>query len=149
MSNGRKVGSRRDRYAVEKGLDPDRYPQEPLREVILEILCTRPDDPEHGEQVLIRAARDLVERPPGWMDGGTIMYSDHRGILRVEGFTYAEGATGYISKTDPRCPKCGANPRITSDNLGVWLDALLRYSGGEPIKLRVDFRDLDIKRLPT
>ena len=55
VNSRRKVGSRRYRYAVEKGLDP--YPasvrKDRLHEVILEVICDGQGDPDHGEQVLV------------------------------------------------------------------------------------------------
>jgi hypothetical protein len=153
VSNGRKVGSRRWRYRQEKGLDPTgHYPVESLREVILEVLCNLPDDPDHGEQLILRAARDLSGRrdgiylyPRGADEQPVPILTDDE-LIRLgesrkgeDGFLYT---IKYLSKTSPRCPKCGANPRITSKNLERWLDALLKYSGGKPIKRRVDFRKL-------
>jgi hypothetical protein len=161
VNGRRKVGSRRYRYAVEKGLDP--YPasmrKDRLHEVILEVICDGQGDPDHGEQVLLCAARDLSGQregiylyPPHYdLSGhreGTYFHpqrqareSTWQGRDGEDGFVYT---INYLSKTDPVCPKCGANPRITSKNLDTWLDALLTYSGGKPIKRRVDFRKLPI-----
>jgi len=159
VNSRRKVGSRRYRYAVKKGLDP--YPasvrKDRLHEVILEVICDGQGDPDHGEQVLVCAARDLSGHregiylysphydPSGHREG-TYLHpppqareSTWQGRDGEDGFVYT---INYLSKTDPVCPKCGANPRITYKNLDTWLDALLTYSGGKPIKRRVDFRKL-------
>jgi hypothetical protein len=161
VNSRRKVGSRRYRYAVEKGLDP--YPasvrKDRLHEVILEVICDGQGDPDHGEQVLVCAARDLSGHregiylyPPHYdVSGhreGTYLHpppqareSTWQGRDGEDGFVYT---INYLSKTDPVCAKCGAHLRITYKNLDAWLDALLTYSGGKPIKRRVDFRKLPI-----
>jgi hypothetical protein len=161
VNSRRKVGSRRYRYAVEKGLDP--YPasvrKDRLHEVILEVICDGQGDPDHGEQVLVCAARDLSGHregiylyPPHYdLSGhreGTYLHpppqareSTWEGRDGEDGFVYT---INYLSKTDPVCPKCGAHLRITYKNLDTCLDALLTYCGGKPIKRRVDFRKLPI-----
>jgi hypothetical protein len=161
MNSPRKVGSRRYRDAVERGLAPHRASvlKDQLHEVILEVICNGPGDPDHGEQVLVCAARDLSGQregiylyPPHYdLSGhreGTYLHpqlpareSTWQGRDGEDGFVYTINS---LSKADRVCPKCGANPRITSKNLDTWLDALLTYSGGKPIKKRVDFRDLPV-----
>jgi hypothetical protein len=161
VNSRRKVGSRRYRYAVEKGLDPylASVRKDRLHEVILEVICDGQGDPDHGEQVLVCAARDLSGHregiylyPPHYdVSGhreGTYLHpppqareSTWQGRDGEDGFVYT---INYLSKKDPVCPKCGTNPRITYKNLDTWLDALLTYSGGKPIKRRVDFRKLPV-----
>jgi hypothetical protein len=111
---------------------------EPRHEAILEITCGKPGDPQHGEQLLVRAARDLTGKTQGTYikgrRGGQWEGRDEDGFVT---------ATEYLAKTSPRCPRCRANPRITAANLDSWLDAMVRQSGGEPTRLRVDFRRLE------
>jgi hypothetical protein len=161
VNSPRKVGSRRHRYAVEKGLDPDpaSVSKDQLHEVILEVICDGPGDPDHGEQVLVCAARDLSGQregiylyPPHHDQSGhrqgTYLHpqrqpreSTWQGPDGEDDFVYT--INNFI-KPEPVCSKCGANPRITSKNLDTWLDLLLRHSGGKPDKRRVDFRKLPV-----
>jgi hypothetical protein len=160
VSSGRKTGSRRYRYAVEKGRDPYAVSvrKDQLHEVILEITCNgRDGDPDHGEQVILCAARDLDD----WAKG-IYLYSarniqpptpliDSRRARELKGLFGGESREGedgflytteYLANTSPKCPKCPAMPRITAEKLELWIDALLKWSGGKPIKKRVDFRKL-------
>jgi hypothetical protein len=161
VNSRRKVGSRRYRYPVDTGLHPEpaSAPKDRLHEVILEVICDGQGDPDHGEQVLVCAARDLSGHregiylyPPHYdVSGhreGTYLHpppqareSTWQGRDGEDGFVYT---INYLSKTDPVCAKCGAHLRITYKNLDAWLDALLTYSGGKPIKRRVDFRKLPV-----
>jgi hypothetical protein len=159
VNSRRKVGSRRYRYPVDTGLDPKpaSAPKDRLHEVILEVICDGQGDPDHGEQVLLCAARDLSGHregiylyPPRYdLTGhreGTYIHSPPQ--ARESTWQGRDGEDGFVytinslSKKDPVCPKCRTNPRITYKNLDTWLDALLTYSGGKPIKRRVDFREL-------
>jgi hypothetical protein len=151
VSNGRKPGSRRSRYREEKGLPVNYRPEKPsLREVILDITCNgRDGDPDHGEQLILRAARDLDDWAKGvyLYSGGAKnhLISARRAKELKELFGWEEGGgenIGWVAKTTPRCPKCRAEPRITAENLESWIDDLLKWNGGEPIKRRVDFRNL-------
>jgi len=129
---------------VEKAQDPYAVAvrKDQLHEVILEIICDGRGDPDHGEQVLVCAARDLQ---PGGREGIYLYPQRAAGESTWEGRPGEDGfiyGTEYSSKTSPRCTKCGASPRIRSKNLGEWLDALLKHSGGKPMTCRTDFRRL-------
>jgi hypothetical protein len=113
----------------------------PAHEVELKIVCGRPGQPDHGEQLLIWAAIDLTGAAEGfYLKGRTDDAWRWHGVKGPDGFIRP---ADYSAKLDPRCKRCPTQLRITAERLAAALEAMRRHSGGEPLKLKVDYRKLD------
>jgi hypothetical protein len=109
--------------------------------VEIQIVCGVPDQPNHGEQLLIWAAKDLTGATEGiYLKGGTDDAWRLHGVKGADGFWRP---ADYSAKLDPRCKRCPTQLRITAETLASYLEAIRRYSGGEPYKLKVEYRKLD------
>jgi hypothetical protein len=110
-------------------------------EVELKIMCGWPGQPNHGEQLLIWAAKDLTGATEGiYLKGGTDDAWRWHGVKGPDGFIRP---ADYSAKVDPRCKRCRTQLRITAERLAVYLEAMRRHSGGKPCKLKVEYRKLD------
>jgi hypothetical protein len=113
----------------------------PSHEVEIQIMCGLPGQPNHGEQLLIWAAEDLTGATKGiYLKSGTDDAWRWHGAKGPDGF-WRPG--DYSAKLDPHCKRCRTWLRITADTLASYLEAIRRYSGGEPYKLKVEYRELD------
>jgi hypothetical protein len=113
----------------------------PTPEVEIQIMCGVPDQPNHGEQLLIWAAKDLTGATEGiYLKGGTDAAWRWHGVKGEDGFWRP---ANYSAKFDPRCKRCPTQLRITADTLDAYLEAIRRFTGGEPRKLKVEYRNLD------
>jgi hypothetical protein len=113
----------------------------PAHEVELKIVCGQPDQPNHGEQTLIWAAMDLTGATEGiYLKGRTDDAWRWHGVQGPDGFIRP---ADYSAKLERRCKRCPTQLRITADRLARYLEAMRRHSGGEPLKLKVDYRKLD------
>jgi hypothetical protein len=113
----------------------------PSHEVELKIVCGWPGQPNHGEQLLIWAAKDLTGETEGiYLKGGTDDAWRWHGVKGPDGFIRP---ADYSAKLDPRCKRCRTLLRITATRLDGYLEAMRRHSGGEPLKLKVEYRKLD------
>jgi hypothetical protein len=113
----------------------------PSHEVEIQIMCGEPGQPNHGEQLLIWAAKDLTGATEGvYLKGGTDDAWRWHGVKGPDGFIRP---ADYSAKLDPRCKRCKTLLRITGDTLAGYLEAIRRHSGGKPFKLTVEYRELD------
>ena len=124
----------------------------PAHEVELQIMCGWPGQPNHGEQLLIWAAKDLTGATEGiYLKGRTDDAWRWHGVKGEDGFIRP---ADYSAKLDPPCPRtqqgspsafrvCKTQLRITAETLAGYLEAMRRHSGGEPWKLKVEYRELD------
>jgi hypothetical protein len=113
----------------------------PTHEVEIQIMCGWPGQPDHGEQLLIWAAKDLTGATQGiYLKGGSDDAWRWHGVEGLDGFYRP---ADYSAKLDPRCKRCRTLLRITAERLAGYLEAMRRYSGGEPLKLKVEYRKLD------
>jgi hypothetical protein len=104
-------------------------------------MCGWPGQPDHGEQLLIWAAKDLTGATEGiYLKGGTDDAWRWHGVKGRDGFIRP---ADYLAKLDPRCKRCPTQLRITAKRLADYLEAMRRHSGGEPWKLKVEYRKLD------
>jgi hypothetical protein len=116
--------------------------REPSHEVEIRIMCGWRGQPNHGEQLLIWAAKDLNADPTEgfYLKGGTDDAWRWHGVKGPDGFIRP---ADYSAKLDPRCKRCRTWLRITADRLARCLEAMRRHSGGKPLTLTVDYRELD------
>jgi hypothetical protein len=115
--------------------------REPSHEVEIQFMCGWPGQPDHGEQVLIWAAKDLTGAIEGiYLKGGTDDAWRWHGVESPDGFYRP---ADYSAKLDPRCKRCRTRLRITAKRLDGYLEAMRRHSGGKPWKLKVEHRELD------
>ena len=116
--------------------------REPSHEVEIQIMCGWPDQPDHGEQLLIWAAKDVTAGAAEglYLKGGTDDAWRWHGVKGPDGFIRP---ADYSAKLDPRCRRCRTRLRITAERLAGYLEAIRRHSGGKPWKLKVDYRKLD------
>lgn len=112
----------------------------PAHEVELQIMCGWPGQPNHGEQLLIWAAKDLTGATEGiYLKGRTDDAWRWHGVKGGDGFIHP---ADYSAKLDPRCERCPTQLRITAETVAGYLEAMRRHSGGEPLKLKVEYRKL-------
>ena len=113
----------------------------PSHEVEIQIMCGKPGQPEHGEQLLIWAAKDLTGATEDiYLKGGSDDAWRWHGVKGPNGFYRP---ADYSAKLEPRCKRCRTRLRITAEKLDRYLEAIRRFSGGEPRKLKVEYRKLD------
>jgi hypothetical protein len=115
----------------------------PAHEVELKIVCGWQGQPNHGEQLLIWAAMELTGDAEGfYLKGGTDDAWRWHGVKGPDGFIRP---ADYSAKLDPRCKgrRCRTQLRITAETVADYLEKMRRYSGGEPLKLTVEYRELD------
>ena len=113
----------------------------PSHEVEIQIMCGLPGQPDHGEQLLIWAAKDLTGAIEGiYLKGGTDDAWRLHGVKGPDGFVRP---ADYLAKLDPRCKRCRTRLRTTAEKLDRYLEAIRRHRGGEPYKLKVEYRELD------
>jgi hypothetical protein len=115
--------------------------REPSHEVEIQLMCGWPGKPNHGEQLLIWAAKDLTGATEGiYLKGRTDDAWRLHGVKGPDGFIRP---ADYSAKLDPRCKRCQTQLRITADRLADYLEKMRRHSGGKPWKLKVEYRKLD------
>jgi len=117
----------------------------PAQEVELQIVCGWPGQPNHGEQLLIWAAMDLIGAAEGIrLKGRTADAWRWHSVKGEDGFIYP---ANYAAKLDPRCKRCPTHPRITAERVARYLEAMRRQSGGKPWKCKIECRELDRRLL--
>lgn len=122
------AGSRRHRAGKRQGvLDSREHAQS--QELILQIVCFPDGDPTHGEQVILMVHRDL--RP-----GGTEGIFTRGAEANARWIDTPDGR----AKLSPKCPKCGANPQLTTETITKMINAMFQVSDGQPLTWRWDFR---------
>jgi hypothetical protein len=113
----------------------------PSQEVEIQIVCGFPGQPNHGEQLLIWAAKDLTGATEGiYLKGKTDDDWRWHSVKGPDGFIRP---ADYSAKLEPRCKRCRTQLRITGERLDAYLEAIRRFRGGEPYKLKVEYRNLD------
>jgi hypothetical protein len=97
----------------------------PAHEVELKIVCGRPGQPDHGEQLLIWAAINLTGAAEGfYLKGRTDDAWRWHGVKGPDGFIRP---ADYSAKLDPRCKRCPTQLRITAGR--GWLPLWRRCAG--------------------